>query len=82
MINEILVHRWAPVIPLPLMSQEQKENELERIWKDMEQVEVEMQAYEEGRLVGNEEGYKEGYEEGYEEGYSAGLVSYQNIDQT
>jgi len=74
MINEILVHRWAPVIPLPLMSQEQKENELERIWKDMEQVEVEMQAYEEGRLVGNEEGY--------EEGYSAGLVSYQNIDQT
>ena len=35
MINEILVHRWAPVIPLPLMTQEQIENELERIYRRM-----------------------------------------------
>ncbi len=38
MINEILVHRWAPVIPLPLMTAEQKENELERIYHRMLEV--------------------------------------------
>lgn len=33
MINEIFVSDWSPVTPLPLMTPEQKDNELERIYE-------------------------------------------------
>ena len=31
MINEIFVSRWAPVVPIPCMTPDQLDNELERI---------------------------------------------------
>ena len=36
MINEIFISKWAPVVPLPLMSPAQKDNELERIFERMQ----------------------------------------------
>ncbi len=35
MINEIFISDWDPVVPLPLMTQAQKDNELERIFESM-----------------------------------------------
>ncbi|KKL58020.1 hypothetical protein LCGC14_2229540 [marine sediment metagenome] len=35
MINEIFVSHWAPVVPIPCMTQAQLDNELERIFENM-----------------------------------------------
>ena len=35
MINEIFISKWDPVVPLSLMTQAQKDNELERIHASM-----------------------------------------------
>ena len=58
-----MIHANDPVIPLPLMTQAQKDNELDLILERFNHAEELEREFERGR----EDGYDEGFDHGYEQ---------------